>query len=255
MVCGHIHRAEMREISNTLYCNDGDWVESRTALVEHFDGPAGAGALGARAAGAARWRAGGGAMKIALVTDAWQPQVNGVVTTLVGLVRELGAAGHRCILDPPRPVPHAPLSGLRRHRPGQYGPGRQMARQLDALQPQAVHIATEGPLGWAARAHVPPARLALHHRLSHQVPRDVHAALKVPLSWGYALFRHFHKPSAGVMVPRACCACCRPAVSQPARLDARRGHHAVPDAAPAAGVRAHGPAATPGGAVRGPGFV
>ena len=38
VVCGHIHRAEMRDINGTLYCNDGDWVESRTALVEHFDG-------------------------------------------------------------------------------------------------------------------------------------------------------------------------------------------------------------------------
>ena len=38
VVCGHIHRAEMREINGTLYCNDGDWVESRTALVEHIDG-------------------------------------------------------------------------------------------------------------------------------------------------------------------------------------------------------------------------
>ncbi|WP_048438681.1 UDP-2,3-diacylglucosamine diphosphatase [Caenimonas sp. SL110] len=38
VVCGHIHRAEMRLIDGTLYCNDGDWVESRTALVEHFDG-------------------------------------------------------------------------------------------------------------------------------------------------------------------------------------------------------------------------
>ena len=38
VVCGHIHRAEMRVIQGTLYCNDGDWVESRTALVEHRDG-------------------------------------------------------------------------------------------------------------------------------------------------------------------------------------------------------------------------
>ena len=38
VVCGHIHRAEMRDIHGTLYCNDGDWVESRTALLEHFDG-------------------------------------------------------------------------------------------------------------------------------------------------------------------------------------------------------------------------
>lgn len=38
VVCGHIHRAELRRIDGVLYCNDGDWVESRTALVEHFDG-------------------------------------------------------------------------------------------------------------------------------------------------------------------------------------------------------------------------
>jgi UDP-2,3-diacylglucosamine pyrophosphatase LpxH len=38
VVCGHIHRAEMRTIHGVLYCNDGDWVESKTALVEHFDG-------------------------------------------------------------------------------------------------------------------------------------------------------------------------------------------------------------------------
>ena len=38
VVCGHIHRAEMREIEGVLYCNDGDWVESCSALVEHFDG-------------------------------------------------------------------------------------------------------------------------------------------------------------------------------------------------------------------------
>ena len=38
VVCGHIHRAEMRDIGGVLYCNDGDWVESRTALVEHHDG-------------------------------------------------------------------------------------------------------------------------------------------------------------------------------------------------------------------------
>jgi len=38
VVCGHIHKAEMREIEGILYCNDGDWVESRSALVEHVDG-------------------------------------------------------------------------------------------------------------------------------------------------------------------------------------------------------------------------
>jgi UDP-2,3-diacylglucosamine pyrophosphatase LpxH len=38
VVCGHIHRAQIRDIQGVLYCNDGDWVESRSAMVEHFDG-------------------------------------------------------------------------------------------------------------------------------------------------------------------------------------------------------------------------
>ncbi len=38
VVCGHIHRAEITDIDGILYCNDGDWVESCTAMVEHFDG-------------------------------------------------------------------------------------------------------------------------------------------------------------------------------------------------------------------------
>jgi UDP-2,3-diacylglucosamine pyrophosphatase LpxH len=37
-VCGHIHRAEIRDVNGVLYCNDGDWVESRSALAEHHDG-------------------------------------------------------------------------------------------------------------------------------------------------------------------------------------------------------------------------
>ena len=97
VVCGHIHHAEMRDIDGILYCNDGDWVESLTALVEHADGRLELVALVAVRSTpalavplAARWRSPG--MKIALVTDAWQPQVNGVVTTLVELVHGLDAA-------------------------------------------------------------------------------------------------------------------------------------------------------------------
>jgi hypothetical protein len=87
-----------------------------------------------RPAGATHWRhrhrrtnRQGGRMKIALVTDAWQPQVNGVVTTLVELVREL-RRGPRGGGDPPRPVQDAALPGLRGHRPGR-APGRQLRRK------------------------------------------------------------------------------------------------------------------------------
>lgn len=139
-------------------------------------------------------------MKIALITDAWQPQVNGVVTTLVELVREVCAAGHEVEVIHP---------GLFRTRPcpGYAGidlavrPRKELARRLDALAPQAVHIATEGPLGWAARGYCLKHGLAFTTAFHTRFPEILQAALRIPLSWGYALFRHFHRPSSGVLVP------------------------------------------------------
>jgi glycosyltransferase involved in cell wall biosynthesis len=139
-------------------------------------------------------------MKIALITDAWQPQVNGVVTTLVELVREIELAGHQVEVIHP---------GLFKTKacPGYDGidlavrPKNQMRELLDASQAQAIHIATEGPLGWAARGYCLKRGLAFTTAFHTKFPEILNAALKVPLSWGYAVFRHFHKPSSGVMVP------------------------------------------------------
>lgn len=139
-------------------------------------------------------------MKIALVTDAWQPQVNGVVTTLVELVRELTQGGHQVEVIQP---------GLFRTRPcpGYAGidlavrPRRGLSAMLDAFAPDAIHIATEGPLGWAARSYCRQRQLAFTTAFHTKFPEILNAALKIPLSWGYALFRYFHKPSSGVMVP------------------------------------------------------
>ncbi len=139
-------------------------------------------------------------MKIALITDAWQPQVNGVVTTLVELVRELEMLGHQVEVIHP---------GLFKTRPcpGYAGidlavsPKKVLAEKLDAFQPEAIHIATEGPLGWAGRSYCLKRRLAFTTAFHTKFPEILKAALKVPLAWGYALFRHFHKHSSGVMVP------------------------------------------------------
>lgn len=139
-------------------------------------------------------------MKIALITDAWEPQVNGVVTTLVELVREVKQVGHEVTVIHP---------GLFRTRPcpGYAGidlairPERILRDRLDALAPQAIHIATEGPLGWAARAYCRKRALAFTTAFHTRFPEILNAALKLPHAWGYALFRHFHKASAGVMVP------------------------------------------------------
>jgi glycosyltransferase involved in cell wall biosynthesis len=139
-------------------------------------------------------------MKIALVTDAWEPQVNGVVTTLVELVREVRAAGHEVEVIHPGQFRTRPC-------PGYAGidlavrPRKVLAQRLDALAPQAIHIATEGPLGWAARAYCLKRGLAFTTAFHTRFPEILQAALHVPLSWGYALFRHFHRPSSGVLVP------------------------------------------------------
>jgi glycosyltransferase involved in cell wall biosynthesis len=139
-------------------------------------------------------------MKIALVTDAWSPQVNGVVTTLVELVRHLGVAGHEVhVIEPgqfrTRPCPGYPGIDLA------VAPRRRLTAALDAFAPDAIHLATEGPLGWAGRAYCLRRGLRFTTAFHTKFPEILHAAVRLPLSWGYALFRHFHRPSAGVMVP------------------------------------------------------
>jgi len=139
-------------------------------------------------------------MKIALITDAWEPQVNGVVTTLVELVREVGRAGHQVEVIHPGFFKTRPC-------PGYAGidlairPGKALRKMLDEIQPQAIHIATEGPLGWAARAYCLERGLSFTTAFHTKFPEILNAAFKMPLAWGYALFRHFHKASSGVMVP------------------------------------------------------
>ena len=139
-------------------------------------------------------------MKIALLTDAWLPQVNGVVTTLLELVRELEALGHVVhVIEPgqfkTRPCPGYPGIDLA------VRPFRQVAQALDAFEPDAIHLATEGPLGWAGRKYCLRHRLAFTTAFHTRFPDILKAAANVPLGWGYALFRHFHRPSSGVMVP------------------------------------------------------
>jgi glycosyltransferase involved in cell wall biosynthesis len=139
-------------------------------------------------------------MKLVLITDAWQPQVNGVVTTLVELVREMQKLGHEVEVIHPGLFSTRPC-------PGYAGidlairPKKILAQLLHNSQADAIHIATEGPLGWAARGYCAKHGLAFTTAFHTKFPEILNAALKIPLSWGYALFRYFHKPSAGVMVP------------------------------------------------------
>ena len=139
-------------------------------------------------------------MKVAIVTDAWSPQVNGVVTTLLDLRHRLLAAGHHITVIEP--------SAFRRLRcPGYpeielaWRPGAEVARRLEEDEPEAIHVATEGPLGLAARAYCTRRKLPFTTAFHSRFPEFLTAAFGVPARWGYAAMRRFHAPSAGVLVP------------------------------------------------------
>ena len=140
-------------------------------------------------------------MKLALITDAWQPQMNGVVTTLVELVRELVAVGHEVDVIHPGRFDTRPCPGY----PGldvAMWPTRKLGSILKESRPDAIHLATEGPLGWSARRHCLRHRLPFTTSCHLHLPDLLKATWQIPVSWGHALLRWFHSPSAGVMVPR-----------------------------------------------------
>ena len=138
-------------------------------------------------------------MHLVLVTDAWTPQVNGVVRTLQRTKMELERLGHQIdVISPDQfrtiPCPTYPEIRLA------LWPGRKVYRQLDALKPDAIHISTEGPLGRAARAWCLKRRLPFTTAYHTRFPEYVAARFAVPLGWTYGIVRRFHAPAARVMV-------------------------------------------------------
>jgi glycosyltransferase involved in cell wall biosynthesis len=139
-------------------------------------------------------------MKLALVTDAWRPQVNGVVTTLVELVQGLEQRGHEVVLIEPSGFTRFACPGYREIELA-WRPQREVSRRLDEIDADAIHIATEGPLGSAARRHCLHRGLKFTTAFHTRFPDILAKALHVPAAWTYGWFRRFHAPSSGVMVP------------------------------------------------------
>jgi len=137
--------------------------------------------------------------RVAIVSDAWHPQVNGVVRTLSAICEGLTASGHEAVVFGPDRYRTVPCPGYASIRLA-IGAGPALGRQLAEFAPHAVHIATEGPLGIAARKFCLsrgwPFTTAYHTRF----PEYVRARCGVPLAWTYAVLRRFHAPSKGVMV-------------------------------------------------------
>lgn len=139
-------------------------------------------------------------MRIALVTDAWHPQRNGVVRVLDTLTRTLGGMGHQVEVLEPSAFPTYPCPSYPEIRLALL-PGRRLSRMLDDLTPEAVHIATEGPLGWAARKWCLRRGLPFTTAYHTKFPEYVAARTGLPVSWPYALMRRFHGASSAVLCP------------------------------------------------------
>lgn len=139
-------------------------------------------------------------MKVMIVTDAWKPQVNGVVRTLQSTARELQAMSHAVDFLTPLEFSTLPCPTYPDIRLSLF-PGRKVVRRLSEFDPDALHIATEGPLGMAARRFAVRRGLPFTTAYHTRFPEYVRARSGLPLTWTYAFLRWFHGPSEAVMAP------------------------------------------------------
>ena len=139
-------------------------------------------------------------MKILIVTDAWYPQVNGVVRTLDETSKQIKKLGHEVKLITPEgfltiPCPTYPEIKL------SLFPGAKVSSMIRDFNPDCLHISTEGPLGLAARGYASRNGLAFTSAYHTRFPEYVYARTKLPLKITYSFLRWFHNRSELVMVP------------------------------------------------------
>lgn len=138
-------------------------------------------------------------MRILIASDAWHPQINGVVRTLSRLGVELGRLGHQVgYLTPDRfrtvPCPTYPEIRLA------LATRRGIARLIGDFAPDAIHIATEGPMGWSVRAYCLRRKLPFTTAFHTRFPEYLRLRFAIPESWTYRLLRHFHDAGRGLLV-------------------------------------------------------
>ncbi len=156
-------------------------------------------------------------MKICIVTDAWHPQINGVVTTLSRTAETLRSWGHEVLLITPErfatlPCPTYPEIRLSLVSPATIG------QMLHEFGPEAVHIATEGPLGWCARSACRRMELAFTTSYHTRFPEYLRMRAPVPMKMSYSLMRGFHGAARRTMAA--------PTILD--ELEARAFNHLVP---------------------------
>ena len=137
--------------------------------------------------------------RILIISDAWLPQVNGVVRTLQTVMRELLAMGHTVEVVGPDRFPTLPCPAYPEIRLS-LAPGRRLNRIIETFAPDALHIATEGPLGMAARTWARRRGCAFTTAFHTRFPEYVNARIGIPTAWLYAWLRGFHNSGQGMMV-------------------------------------------------------
>ena len=138
-------------------------------------------------------------MKVLVATDAWRPQVNGVVRTLNSLARAAGKLGVTIEFLSPDGFPSFPVPtypGLRLALPSRRG----IAERVEKANPDAIHIATEGPIGFATRAYCRRIGRPFTTSYTTRFPEYISARSPIPQGWIYAVLRWFHSGATVTMV-------------------------------------------------------
>ncbi len=138
-------------------------------------------------------------MRILLVTDAWKPQVNGVVRTLETTKSTLQRMGHHVVILSPEgrrtlPCPSYPEIRLT------LRPGHAVRQTMQNAPFDAIHIATEGPLGLAARNYCVRRNIPFTSSYHTRFPEYLRLRAPIPLAWSYAYLRWYHGPAARTLV-------------------------------------------------------
>jgi glycosyltransferase involved in cell wall biosynthesis len=141
-------------------------------------------------------------MRILIVSDAWFPQVNGVVRTLSVVADKLAAMGDTVEVIGPDRFRNLPMPGYAEIRLA-IAPKQRLAQLVADFAPEIIHIATEGPLGWAMRGlcrrNKWPFTTAFHTRF----PEYLEARTRIPADWSWRMMRRFHEAGDGTFAATA----------------------------------------------------
>lgn len=139
-------------------------------------------------------------MKLLIATDAWRPQINGVVRTMGNVIEAMRARGHDVHVVSPLDFRSVPCPGYAEIRLA-LTTSRRLERIIEDIAPDAVHIVTEGPIGWAARRACLRRGWRFSSAFHTRFPEYLRARAPIPADWTHRLFRLFHRPSSNVLVP------------------------------------------------------